>query len=88
MNIKPLIAVISSVALLAGCTQQSSVDQAQSNDANSSASAARVSEASSPLPDQLANGTKIAIVQQSGQGDYFQQFLNGTRQQSLSLIHI
>ena len=85
MNIKPVIAAISSVALLAGCTQQTSGDQTQSNAANSSASAARVSEASSPLPDQLANGTKIAIVQQSGQGDYFQQFLNGTKQQSSTL---
>lgn len=43
-----------------------------------------VSEATSEMPAELV-GAKVAIVQQSGQGDYFQQYLNGTRQQAEAL---
>lgn len=39
--------------------------------------------AGADLPEPFAaGGLKIAIVQQSGQGDYFQQYLNGTTQQA------
>lgn len=40
--------------------------------------------ADAPAPFDEA-GVKIAIVQQSGQGDYFQQYLNGTKQQAEAL---
>jgi simple sugar transport system substrate-binding protein len=41
-------------------------------------------KADAPAPFDK-DGVKIAIVQQSGQGDYFQQFLNGVNQQSKAL---
>lgn len=43
---------------------------------------AETSEAAAEAPAPFdGDGVNIAIVQQSGQGDYFQQYLNGTRQQ-------
>lgn len=43
---------------------------------------AETSEAAAEAPAPFdGDGVSIAIVQQSGQGDYFQQYLNGTRQQ-------
>lgn len=39
-------------------------------------------EAPAPFDEE---GVQIAIVQQSGQGDYFQQYLNGTKQQAEAL---
>lgn len=43
---------------------------------------AETSEAAADAPAPFdGDGVNIAIVQQSGQGDYFQQYLNGTRQQ-------
>ncbi|MBO3102185.1 substrate-binding domain-containing protein [Cellulomonas fengjieae] len=44
-----------------------------------------VEEASGEAPAPFDGDVKVAIVQQSGQGDYFQQYLNGTRQQAEAL---
>lgn len=52
-----------------------STDEGSSDEAENSEAAA---EAPAPFD---GDGVNIAIVQQSGQGDYFQQYLNGTRQQ-------
>lgn len=66
---------------LAGCTQGGgSAAPAPSSDTGNVAEAT----ADAPAPFD-ADGVKIAIVQQSGQGDYFQQYLNGTRQQAEAL---
>lgn len=53
-----------------GTTQGSNADQGETTEA--------AAEAPAPFD---GDGVQIAIVQQSGQGDYFQQYLNGTRQQ-------
>lgn len=52
--------------------------------AQKSADSGSVSTATAQMPADLA-GAKVAIVQQSGQGDYFQQYLNGTKQQTDAL---
>jgi len=46
----------------------------------------KVGEASGSAPAPFdKKGAKVALVQQSGQGDYFQQYLNGTKQQASAL---
>ncbi|WP_125098701.1 substrate-binding domain-containing protein [Leucobacter chromiireducens] len=65
---------------LAGCTQGAPATSEGSSDSG------KVAEATGTAPAPFdAEGVKIAIVQQSGQGDYFQQYLNGTRQQADAL---
>ncbi|PRI10532.1 substrate-binding domain-containing protein [Leucobacter massiliensis] len=65
---------------LAGCTQGDTAAPAASSDSG------KVAEATADAPAPFdQDGVKIAIVQQSGQGDYFQQYLNGTRQQAEAL---
>ena len=64
---------------LVGCTQG---DPAPSELNDTGSVGETTAEAPAPF-DQ--DGVKIAIVQQSGQGDYFQQYLNGTRQQADAL---
>ncbi|GAA1622870.1 substrate-binding domain-containing protein [Leucobacter chromiireducens] len=67
---------------LAGCTQGAPAESAGAGSSESG----KVAEASAPAPAPFdQDGVKIAIVQQSGQGDYFQQYLNGTRQQADAL---
>lgn len=71
-----------SMFLVAACSQGASVEP----NAPAATDEPTVSEpaAAAPAPFDKA-GVKIAIVQQSGQGDYFQQYLNGTKQQAASL---
>ena len=52
--------------------------------AQESSDTGTASEVTEEMPAELVGAT-IAIVQQSGQGDYFQQYLNGTRQQAEAL---
>lgn len=67
------------VFTLAACQQSDSAPK-------KTADAGKVSEATGAKPAPFdKGGLKIAIVQQSGQGDYFQQFLNGVKQQSKAL---
>lgn len=63
---------------LAGCTQGETAPQ-------ESVDSGTVSEATADAPAPFDADVSIAIVQQSGQGDYFQQFLNGVRQQADAL---
>lgn len=63
---------------LAGCQQSGS---AAGGPETGSVDAAT---ADAPAPFN-GGGVKMAIVQQSGQGDYFQQYLNGTKQQAAAL---
>lgn len=85
-NRKVLLAGLLGASLLvvSACSQG---DPADSNDnGNNGAEEAEAdgeaedpsAEAPAPFDD---DGVEIAIVQNSGQGDYFQQYLNGTRQQ-------
>lgn len=81
---KTTTAVLGAAAVLAlglaGCTQGEPASSAKPTDTG------KVAEATADAPAPFdADGVKIAIVQQSGQGDYFQQYLNGTRQQADAL---
>ncbi|MFD5601085.1 substrate-binding domain-containing protein [Leucobacter sp. NPDC058333] len=84
MRTSTTTAVLGAAALcalaLAGCSQGA---PATSDDSSGSGSVAEAT-ADAPAPFDK-EGVKIAIVQQSGQGDYFQQYLNGTRQQAEAL---
>lgn len=65
---------------LAGCSQGAPATSETKSETG------KVAEASAEAPAPFdQEGVKIAIVQQSGQGDYFQQYLNGTRQQADAL---
>lgn len=79
---KVLTAVIAgaSIFALTACSQGGSTTDGASTDTGS------VAEATEPAPAPFDKGdVNIAIVQQSGQGDYFQQYLNGTKQQAAAL---
>ncbi|WP_324651823.1 substrate-binding domain-containing protein [Georgenia sp. H159] len=72
--------------LLTACSQGDATgDDASTGAAGPAPAATDEGEVASPAADAPApfdqEGLEIAIVQQSGQGDYFQQYLNGTRQQ-------
>jgi simple sugar transport system substrate-binding protein len=75
------IAVVGLLALsLTGCQQASGGTPATKGETG------KVAEASAPAPAPFdKKGVKVALVQQSGQGDYFQQYLNGTKQQASAL---
>lgn len=75
------IAAVSALSL-AACSQGSDATTAKPKNQDS----ASVQEASgdAPAPFDQA-GVRVAIVQNSGQGDYFQQYLNGTKQQAAAL---
>jgi len=83
MRFKKTAAVLASAALLtlslAGCSQG---DAAPTKTGDSGSVKEATGKAPAPFDQK---GVKIAIVQQSGQGDYFQQYLNGTRQQAEAL---
>ncbi len=80
---------------LAACTQQGTEEttastaateetKAESNSDNSEQGTAEEATAAAPAPFSEGE-VHVAIVQHSGQGDYFQQYLNGTRQQAEAL---
>lgn len=75
------IAAVSALSL-AACSQGSGATTVKPKNQDS----ASVQEASgdAPAPFDQA-GVRVAIVQNSGQGDYFQQYLNGTKQQAAAL---
>jgi simple sugar transport system substrate-binding protein len=66
--------------VLAGCTQEATEDA--SSTAAAETEAATTTEVTSDAPAPFSDGTvKIALVENSGAGDYFQQFRNGAVQQ-------
>jgi simple sugar transport system substrate-binding protein len=66
--------------VLAGCTQEATEDA--SSTAATETEAATTTEVTSDAPAPFSDGTvKIALVENSGAGDYFQQFRNGAVQQ-------
>jgi simple sugar transport system substrate-binding protein len=67
--------------VLAGCTQATSETAPAEEEASSTA--AETTEVTAEAPAPFNEGTvKIAIVENSGAGDYFQQFRNGAVQQA------
>ncbi|MDA8927436.1 substrate-binding domain-containing protein [Aquiluna sp.] len=66
--------------VLAGCTQEATEDA--SSTAATETEEATTTEVTSDAPAPFNDGTvKIALVENSGAGDYFQQFRNGAVQQ-------
>lgn len=85
-NMKVLMAGIAGASLLlvAGCSQGTAAEPEETADVQ--AEEAEVGETTTDAPAPFdQDGLKVAIVQQSGQGDYFQQYLNGTKQQAAAL---
>lgn len=69
---------------MAACTQGG--NGGEGTDQNKTAEEGKVKEATGKAPAPFSEGeVKIAIIQNTGQGDYFQQYLNGTRQQAKAL---
>lgn len=88
------LAALTLMTSLAACSQDSGDDATSGNDASGTEETsagdneeeASVQEATGDLPAPFTDGgLRIAIVQNTGQGDYFQQYLNGTRQQAAAL---
>ncbi|WP_040157028.1 substrate-binding domain-containing protein [Mobilicoccus massiliensis] len=86
---KPSVAFVASAAAfsllgLTGCSQ--GTPSGGSSPAGDNAASASVQQATGQAPAPFDSGTvHVAVVQQSGQGDYFQQYLNGTRKQAEAL---
>lgn len=79
----PFLAILLSTALLgASCSQDrtSSEDATTTTVADNGTTAAPT--ASAPAPFDGSELPKIAVVQNSGAGDYFQQWTNGAKQQA------
>lgn len=75
------VAAVSALSL-AACSQGGGATTAEPKNSDS----ASVQEASGEAPAPFdQDGVRVAIVQNSGQGDYFQQYLNGTKQQAAAL---
>ncbi len=83
-NPKALIAGIAgmSMLLLAACSQGGTTTPSTTPADQPATSAAPAAAAPAPFDQK---GVKVAIVQQSGGGDYFQQYLNGTKKQAEAL---
>lgn len=79
-----VVAALSIGLVATGCTQGGGEAPAEEGTATTeSTEEAEVVEATGDAPEPFAGGNvEVAIVQQSGQGDYFQQYLNGTKQQA------
>ena len=71
-----------SMLLLAGCSQGGTETASTTPAAAPATSAAPAAAAPAPFDKP---GVKVAIVQNSGGGDYFQQYLNGTKKQAEAL---
>lgn len=78
--ISTLALVVSSQGMASTQSTNSSGDKTKEN-----SSGTEIIEATAKAPAPFDGKVTIAIVQQTGQGDYFQQYLNGTRQQAKAL---
>jgi simple sugar transport system substrate-binding protein len=75
------VATVSALAL-AGCSQGAASESDQAKNADKG----EVQAATGAAPAPFGSGpVHVAIVQNSGQGDYFQQYLNGTKKQAEAL---
>lgn len=84
-------AVMSTTLMLAACSQSSTSEEssAAAPAASSAAASAEASAEASPaaaMPAPFDAGpVKVALVQNSGAGDYFQQWTNGAQQQAATI---
>lgn len=84
-NTKVLVAGVAGLSLFAltACSQGAPAKSAPATQATDKAT---VAKATGALPAPFSKGqVHMAIVQNTGQGDYFQQYLNGTKQQAEAL---
>lgn len=85
--IKPAAGILAVGALtfsLAACQQATTAEPSANEPAPAETGTVSEPAAAAPAPFDK-DGVTVAIVQQSGQGDYFQQYLNGTKQQAEAL---
>ena len=69
--------------LAASCSQDDKTESTTAPAATAEAGAAQTTVAGAAKPAPFSEGTvKIAVVQNSGAGDYFQQWTNGAKQQA------
>lgn len=74
------------VLALAACSQGGTPSESAAPQTQAATDEASVAPTTGAAPAPFSDGpVRIAIVQNSGQGDYFQQYLNGTRQQAEAL---
>lgn len=87
-NTRKWLAAVAAVSLLSlsACSQTDGEPEETTPTGDANAETGDVTEVTGDLPAPFADGdVRIAIVQNTGQGDYFQQYLNGTRQQAAAL---
>ena len=79
MRTHSVLAVVAGLCVLplAACSQGSSTSSSTTTAKDNASASVGEAKGKAPAPFD-AGEVKIAIVQQSGQGDYFQQYLNGT----------
>lgn len=81
---KGVVGILATAAMLAlaACSQGGATDPSEPAGEASPEDEGTVEEPVGEMPAPFdEEGGRIAIVQNTGQGDYFQQYLNGTRQQ-------
>lgn len=80
----PISILLVSTLFATACSQGTPAGTGSSSAANEPSAA--VSSASAPMPAPFDQGqVHVAIIQNTGQGDYFQQYLNGTKKQAEAL---
>ncbi len=76
------LAILLSLALIAaGCSQDSDDGDATTTTTTEDVGTTAAPESDAPAPFNGDTPVKIAVVQNSGAGDYFQQWTNGAKQQ-------
>ena len=86
MRTHSVLAVVAGLCVLplAACSQGSSTSSSTTTAKDNASASVGEAKGKAPAPFD-AGEVKIAIVQNSGQGDYFQQYLNGTKKQAEAL---
>jgi simple sugar transport system substrate-binding protein len=87
-------AVLSTALVLSACSQSTPADESSSAAAATSAAASAAASEAAPASSAAAAAmpapfdappVKVALVQNSGAGDYFQQWTNGAKQQAATI---
>jgi simple sugar transport system substrate-binding protein len=80
------LAILLSLAMVAAsCSQDSGSDDTTTTTTVADVGATEAPTSSAPAPFDTGEAVKIAVVQNSGAGDYFQQWTNGAKQQADAL---
>ncbi|MEA2009490.1 MAG: substrate-binding domain-containing protein [Actinomycetota bacterium] len=80
------LAILLSLAMVAaGCSQDTGSDDETTTTTSGDVGTTEAPTSSAPAPFDTDEPVKIAVVQNSGAGDYFQQWTNGAKQQADAL---